>query len=67
MAYRGDEIPGGDPLYPAKGTQRGGSTNKDYYYFGGIHLTQRIGGEKTGGGGSMRGRHSRMGCPVNIY
>lgn len=69
MSYRGDEVPGGNPLYPAKGAQRGGSTNMDYYYFGGIHLTQRLGGENSGGGGGggSRGRHSRMGCPVNIY
>ena len=69
MAYRGDEVPGGNPFYPAKGTQRGGSTNKDYYYFAGIHLTQRLGGENSGGGGGggKRGRHSRMGCPANIY
>ncbi|HET9429652.1 MAG TPA: DUF6089 family protein, partial [Chitinophagaceae bacterium] len=33
MSYRGDEVPGGDPTYPAKDAQRGGEKSKDYYYF----------------------------------
>ena len=54
LAYRGDELPGGQP-YPAKGAQRGGSKEKDWYYFTGLHLTFRLG---AGGGG--RGKY---GCP----
>jgi hypothetical protein len=69
MAYRGDEVPGGDPFYPAKGDQRGGAENLDYYYFGGIHVTYRLGGEKTGlkNGNGGKGRKSRLGCPGNVF
>lgn len=65
MSYRGDEI-GGNPAYPAKGDQRGGEKNKDYYYFTGLHLTYRLGGGNGlfGGGG---GRKNQTGCPVNVY
>ncbi|MCB0777061.1 MAG: hypothetical protein KDB99_12160 [Chitinophagaceae bacterium] len=63
MSYRGDEA-GGSPTYPAKGAQRGSPKAKDYYYFGGVHLTYRIGNS-----GSSRGfgRKSKTGCPVNVY
>ena len=54
LAYRGDELPGGQP-YPAKGAQRGGAKEKDWYYFTGLHVTFRLG---AGGGG--RGKY---GCP----
>lgn len=43
LAYRGDEVPGGDPLYPAKGSQRGGAKEKDWYYFSGLHITFNLG------------------------
>lgn len=62
MAYRGDEVAGGNPTYPAKGAQRGSPKSKDFYYFTGLRLTYKLGG--AGGGG---GRHSRMGCPTNVY
>jgi hypothetical protein len=55
LAYRGDELPGGSP-YPAKGEQRGGAKQKDWYYFTGLHLTFRLG---TGGGGK-----GKYGCPA---
>ncbi|HEX7906172.1 MAG TPA: DUF6089 family protein [Chitinophagaceae bacterium] len=68
MSYRGDEVAGGDPNYPAKGAQRGGEKSKDYYYFTGIHLTYRIGGSNGGGfGGGRSGKKSHTGCPVNVY
>ncbi|HET9432532.1 MAG TPA: DUF6089 family protein, partial [Chitinophagaceae bacterium] len=35
FAYRGDEVPGGDPVFPTKETQRGGAEQKDIYYFTG--------------------------------
>lgn len=35
IAYRGDELPNGDP-YPAAGTRRGNPDNKDWYLFSGI-------------------------------
>ncbi len=69
MSYRGDELPGGNPNYPSKGAQRGGSTHKDWYYFFGLHLTYRIGGgdnNRSGvfGGGNFFGRKKKgYGCP----
>lgn len=69
MSYRGDEV--GNAGYPAKGAQRGSSKHKDTYYFTGIHLTYRLGGEKGSGffgGGNRRGnKNSRLDCPVNVY
>lgn len=64
MSYRGDEVPGGNPTYPAKGFGRGGAEFNDFYYFTGLHLTYRIGGGSGGWGGS---RKNRMGCPTNVY
>lgn len=64
MSYRGDELPNGDPIYPAKATQRGGEKSNDMYYFTGIHLTYRLGGNGSNGFG---GRKNRNGCPVNVY
>ncbi len=60
MSYRGDEV-GGSPVYPAKGLQRGSPKAKDYYYFGGIHLTYRVGSAKS------IIKRSKIGCPVNVY
>jgi hypothetical protein len=67
MSYRGDEVPTGNPAYPAKGAQRGGEKSKDYYYFTGLHLTYKLGG--NGGGGGIGGgkRKNQTGCPVNVY
>lgn len=67
MSYRGDEVTGGNPSYPAKTQQRGNPKNKDFYYFTGIHLTYRLGAGNGGnaGGGSGGGRKSRTGCPAN--
>ena len=64
MSYRADELPGGNPVYPSKGAQRGGATRKDWYYFFGLHLTYRLSGE--GGGGSFYNsgkKNKRYGCP----
>lgn len=63
LAFRGEEV---NPaaVYPAKGEQRGGSKNKDWYYFGGLHLTYRIGGEPARGG--REGKRSKFGCPSNV-
>ncbi len=70
MSYRGDELPGGNPNYPSKGAQRGGSTRKDWYYFLGLHLTYRIGSgdnnTRSGvfGGGLFSGKKKKgYGCP----
>ncbi|MGK2864342.1 MAG: DUF6089 family protein [Chitinophagaceae bacterium] len=67
LSYRGDEV--GNPGYPAKGMQRGGKKNKDTYYFTGLHLTYRLGGNNGSslfGGGSRVNKNS-TGCPVNVY
>lgn len=70
MSYRGDELPGGNPNYPAKGAQRGGSHHKDWYYFLGLHLTYRLGSgdnsNRSGvwGGGNYPGKRKKgYGCP----
>jgi Domain of unknown function (DUF6089) len=64
MSYRGDELPGGNPLYPSKGAQRGGANHKDWYYFFGLHLTYRLGGEGGGGGSYNSGKKNKQyGCP----
>ena len=64
FAYRGDEVPGGDPVFPTKETQRGGAEQKDIYYFTGLNISFRpsFGG---GGGGRSRGfgKNSKFGCP----
>ncbi len=64
MSYRGDEVAGGDPAYPAKGAQRGSPKSKDIYYFTGIHFTFRIGAGGGGGGGLGNKKNARMGCPT---
>ena len=64
MSYRGDELPGGNQVYPSKGAQRGGATHKDWYYFFGLHLTYRLGGEVGGGSYYNSGKkNKRYGCP----
>ena len=60
VAYRGDEVAGGDPNYPAKGAQRGGVDEKDWYYLTGLTLSFRLG---SGGGGLFGGGKGKYGCP----
>ncbi|NML23758.1 porin family protein [Pseudoflavitalea sp. G-6-1-2] len=65
LAYRGDELKEGNPVYPDAGTVRGGSKQKDWYYFTGLTLSIRL-GSGNGGGSSYsgwNGRRSRLGCP----
>jgi len=64
FSYRTDEIPGADPNFPTKDTQRGGSTQNDIYYFTGFNLTFRP-SFGNGGGGNSRGfgKKSKFGCP----
>jgi hypothetical protein len=61
LAYRSDELPGGNPTYPEKGAQRGGSLEKDWYYFTGLHLSFRLGAGGLGNGGG--GKRSKLDCP----
>jgi hypothetical protein len=65
MSYRGDEVVGGDPVYPTKGAIRGGDKHKDMYYFTGIHLTYRLGANNGKGGGLFGGKGKKSyGCPT---
>jgi len=64
LSYRGDELTGGNPAYPAKGTQRGGEKYKDMYYFTGLNISYRLGGGGFGGSSNGRsGKKGRFGCP----
>jgi hypothetical protein len=54
LAYRGDELPGGDPVAPGKGITRGSPKFKDYYYFTGLHLNIQLGESRD---------RSGLGCP----
>lgn len=53
MAYRGGELPNGNPNYPGIGSQRGTPASKDWYYAGLIRLNYTFGGrgstQKTSG------------------
>ncbi len=60
LAYRGGELKNGSVQYPAAGQQRGGSGNKDWYYFTGLTLSFRL------GNGNGLGRRSEYGCPANV-
>jgi opacity protein-like surface antigen len=61
VAYRGDEVAGGNPNYPAKGAQRGGVDQKDWYYLTGLTVSFRLG---NGGGGLFGGGgKGKYGCP----
>ncbi len=59
LSYREDEMPGGNPIYPSKGDQRGSPKYKDYYYFSELHLIYRL--PEGNGRGS---RKSGYGCPT---
>ena len=68
FAYRGDEIPGGDPAFPTKATQRGGAEQKDLYYFTGLNISFRPSFGNGGGGGGRGGgfgKKGKFGCPNN--
>ena len=59
LSYREDEMPGGNPIYPSKGDQRGSPKYKDYYYFSGLYFIYRL--PEGNGRGS---RKSGYGCPT---
>lgn len=61
LAYRADELPGGNPLYPGHGKQRGATGQKDWYYFVGLTLQVKIAGNGEQFGRGMRGAGLR--CP----
>lgn len=62
MAYRGNELKEGAP-YPAAGTIRGGSKNKDWYYMSGLRVTIALNDAPL--------RHHRhdgvIDCPKRVY
>ncbi|MFL5807999.1 MAG: DUF6089 family protein [Flavisolibacter sp.] len=65
FSYRGDEVAGGNPAYPAKGEQRGSPKYKDYYYFTGLHLTFLLPEGNRGSGGAARAdKKGGYGCPT---
>ena len=68
MAYRGDELPGGQP-YPGHGEQRGTPSEMDWYYFFGINfeiklsaITQLLKSSNAEGSSAI---HSTR-CPKNV-
>jgi len=65
MAYRGDEVKGGNTTYPDGGSIRGGSKYKDWYYFTGFTLYIGLGSGNGGGSsfGHTRGGRNQLGCP----
>ena len=66
FSYRSDELPGGDPAFPTKQTQRGGSAQKDMYYFTGINISFRPSFGSSGGSSRSRGfgKKGKFGCPT---
>ncbi len=42
LAYRGDELPGGNPLYPGHGEQRGTPSEMDWYYYTGLTVEIKL-------------------------
>ena len=66
LSYREDELPFGDPNYPAKGITRGSPKYKDYYYFTGIHLIFLLPGSEGSQSSysGKRGKNRMYGCPT---
>jgi hypothetical protein len=61
MAYRANELKGGNPNYPAAGITRGGSKYKDMYYYTGIRVSIALISRRDGYYG--RGRTD---CPRGV-
>jgi hypothetical protein len=64
MAYRGNELKGGNPTYPSAGTLRGGSKYKDWYYFSVIKIS--IGLNDKGETPYGRGIRGSVDCPKKL-
>jgi opacity protein-like surface antigen len=66
LSYRENELPNGDPNYPAKGETRGSPKYKDYYYFTGLHLVFTLPGDGRSASSfsSKGGKNKRYGCPT---
>jgi hypothetical protein len=61
LAYRGAELPGGDP-YPPGGSKRGNPNAMDLYYFSGIRATILLHAEKGAQPAGKSGRNNTA-CP----
>jgi hypothetical protein len=59
MAYRANELKGGDQTYPVAGTKRGSPTNDDIYYYTGIRISIALINYKLYGRG-------KTDCPTNV-
>lgn len=60
LSYRGDELPGGNPLYPSLDQPRGSPKSKDWYYFTTATLQYRLG---AGNSRESRSRRRQVACP----
>lgn len=68
LSYRGDELPDGNPNYPAAGEQRGTHSEMDWYYFLGVTLEIRI-SKIENLFSSWRKEYTssyQMRCPINL-
>lgn len=67
LAYRGDEIPNGQLLYPGHGDQRGTPSEMDWYYFFGFTTEIKLSaiGNLFNSRGNKKGVDSQR-CPRNI-
>ena len=59
MAYRANELKGGDQTYPVAFTKRGSSQYNDIYYYTGIRISIALINYKEDGRG-------RTDCPTNV-
>ncbi|HXB44303.1 MAG TPA: DUF6089 family protein [Puia sp.] len=62
MAYRGDEVKGGNPNYPASGIMRGNAKRKDWYYFSGIRVSIAVNSMKN----RIINRKGIIDCPRKV-
>lgn len=65
IAYRGDEVKNGNPVYPT-GAVRGNPKTKDWYYFSGLTISYRLfsSGQSLG---KFGGKSGGLACPKNVY
>jgi opacity protein-like surface antigen len=64
LSYRGDELPGGSPLYPKIGSLRGNPETNDWYYNTVLRLQYRLFGGPTSSG--SRKNQSQFACPTGF-
>jgi opacity protein-like surface antigen len=62
MAYRGNEVKGGSPNYPAGGIMRGNPKRKDWYYFSGIRVSIAVNSMKN----RIINRKGIIDCPRKV-